>query len=160
MHHFFLPFFVWSDHTWLSAEIRASTWQFAILEMIHLIGFAMLLGSLVLLDLRLLGFGMRKLQIAHLARELSPWTRTGLLTVFGSGIFLYFGEPMKLFGSPSFSVKMVLFFSAVVFQLTLFRHVTLGQGADSSPGLRRFLAVLSLMLWFGVGLAGRGIGFL
>ncbi|HUI76765.1 MAG TPA: DUF6644 family protein [Bryobacteraceae bacterium] len=152
------PFFHWADVSWISREIRASTWQFAILEMVHLLGLTILLGSLMVLDLRLFGFGMRKQPVSQLARDLTAWTWIGLVTILGSGVFLFFGEPMKLFGSPSFHVKMVLLFLAIVFQFTLFRKVTRNDGA--SPGLDKFAGVLSLALWFGVGLAGRAIGFL
>jgi hypothetical protein len=65
---------------------------------------------------------------------------------------------MKLFGSPSFHVKMMLLFLAIVFQLTLFRRVSTDKAA--SVLIDRFVACVSLILWFGVGLAGRGIGFL
>lgn len=153
-----LPIFHWADTSWLSLEIRASTWQFAIIEMVHLVGLTVLLGSLMVLDLRLFGFGMRKQPVSQLARDLTAWTRAGLVTILGSGVLLFFGEPMKLFGSPSFHVKMLLLFLAIVFQFTLFRKVTMNDAA--SPGLDKVAGVLSLFLWFGVGLAGRAIGFL
>jgi Family of unknown function (DUF6644) len=152
------PIFHWADHSWLSLEIRASTWQFAIIEMIHLLGLTVLLGSLMVLDLRLFGFGMRKQPVSQLAKDLTAWTWIGLVTILGSGVLLFFGEPMKLFGSPSFHVKMLLLFLAIVFQFTLFRKVTTNDSA--SPGLDKVAGVLSLFLWFGVGLAGRAIGFL
>jgi hypothetical protein len=153
-----LPLFRWADHSALSVEIRASTWQFAVLEMVHLIGLTMLLGSLMVLDLRLWGVGMRRQPIADLARDLRAWLLSGMALVLGSGIFLFFGEPMKLYGNASFHVKMLLLFLALVFQFTLFRRVT---GARQDAGvLHRLAGVLSLVLWFGVGLAGRGIGFL
>jgi hypothetical protein len=153
-----LPIFRWADASWLSREIRNSTWQFAILEMVHLLGLTVLLGALMVLDLRLFGFGMRKQPVSQLARDLTAWTRIGLVTILSSGVLLFFGEPMKLFGSPSFHVKMLLLFLAIVFQFTLFRKVTLSDGA--SPGLDKVAGLLSLCLWFGVGLAGRAIGFL
>src|SRR5215469_9694693 len=106
--HFFFPFFNWANNSWLSLEIRASTWQFAIFEMIHLLGLTMLLGSLMVLDLRLLGFGMLRQRSADLAQDLRGWLLTGLSIMLGSGVFLFFGEPMKLFGSTSFQVKMIL----------------------------------------------------
>ena len=158
MFPFLLPFFRWADASWLSLEIRSSTWQFAILEMVHLAGLTVLLGALMVLDLRLFGFGMRKQPVSQLAKDLTTWTWIGLVTILGSGVLLFFGEPMKLFGSPSFHVKMLLLFLAIVFQFTLFRKVTMDDGA--SPGLDKFAGVLSLLLWFGVGLAGRAIGFL
>jgi hypothetical protein len=78
--------------------------------------------------------------------------------VIGSGILLFFGEPMKLYGNAAFHVKMLLLFLALVFQFTLFRRLS---GAREASGmLPKFAGVLSLVLWFGVGLAGRGIGFL
>ena len=153
-----LPLFHWVDTSWLSREIRASTWQFAIFEMIHLLGLTMVLGSLMVLDLRLLGVGMRHLRVAELARDLSAWMLSGLAVILLSGMLLFFGEPMKLYGSPWFHVKMVLLALALLFQFTVLRGVT--NGKKASPILSKLAAVVSLVLWFGVGLAGRGIGFL
>jgi hypothetical protein len=153
-----LPLFRWVDHSWLSQEIRASTWQFAVFEMVHLIGLTMLLGSLMVLDLRLWGVGMRRQPIADLARDLRAWLLSGLAIVIGSGIFLFFGEPMKLYGSAPFHIKMLLLFLALVFQFALFGRVA--NARHQSGLLPKFAGVLSLILWFGVGLAGRGIGFL
>jgi hypothetical protein len=153
-----MPFFQWAEKSGLSVEIRASTWQFAILEMIHLLGLTILLGTLMVVNLRLFGFGMRRQRPGDLARDLSRWMWIGLWTMLVSGILLFFGEPMKLFGSPSFHVKMLLLFLAIVFQLTLFRKVTSNQHITSA--IDKVAGFISLALWFGVGLAGRGIGFL
>jgi|SRR5579871_269893 len=153
-----LPLFHWAESTGLSREIRASTWQFAILEMVHLLGLTVLLGTLMVLNLRVFGFGMRRQKTGDLARDLGRWMQIGLWVMLLSGVFLFFGEPMKLFGSPSFHVKMMLLFLAIAFQFTLFRKVT-GKPQESSA-VDKFAGVLSLALWFGVGLAGRGIGFL
>lgn len=156
---FLLPFFNWSNNSWLSLEIRSSRWQFAVLEMVHLAGLAILLGALVVIDLRLFGFGMRNMRASQLARELTSWMRIGMVTVLGSGALLFFGEPMKLYGSPSFLVKMVLLFFALLLQLTLFRKVT-SEAAVSGSAVSTVIGTVSLVLWFGVGLAGRAIGFL
>ena len=153
-----LPLFHWVDTSWLSREIRASTWQFAILEMIHLLGLTMVLGSLMVLDLRLFGVGMQRLKPAELARDLSGWMLSGLAVVLLSGVLLFFGEPMKLYGSPWFHVKMGLLAAAILFQFTIFRSIASNRGG--SPVLNRIGGAVSLILWFGVGLAGRGIGFL
>jgi len=153
-----LPLFHWVDTSWLSREIRASTWQFAVFEMIHLLGLTMVLGSLMVLDLRLLGVGMRHLRAAELARDLSAWMLSGLAIVLASGVLLFFGEPMKLFGSPWFHIKMGLLALAILFQFTMFRGVA--SRREASPVLSKLAGVVSLVLWFGVGLAGRGIGFL
>jgi hypothetical protein len=158
MFPFLLPLFHWVDTSWLSREIRASTWQFAIFEMIHLLGLTMVLGSLMVLDLRLFGVGMRRLRPAELARDLSAWMLSGLAIISISGVLLFFGEPMKLYGSPSFHVKMGLLAAAIVFQFTIFRAVA--SRGEALPVLSKLAGVVSLILWFAVGLAGRGIGFL
>src|SRR2546430_514538 len=112
-----LPFFRWADASWLSLEIRSSTWQFAIIEMIHLLGLTILLGTLWVLDMRLLGLGMKRQPPAELAKDLARWMWAGLWIMLLSGTLLFFGEPMKLFGSASFHVKMLLLALAIGFQL-------------------------------------------
>src|SRR6516225_4639820 len=113
-----LPLFHWVDTSWLSREIRASTWQFAVFEMIHLLGLTMVLGSLMVFDLRLFGVGMRQ-RAAELARDLGAWMLSGLAIVMTSGVLLFFGEPMKLYSSPSFHVKIGLLGLAILFQFTI-----------------------------------------
>lgn len=153
------PFYEWSSTTWLSYEIRDSTWQFAVLEMVHLAGLAILLGALVVIDLRLFGLGMRNMPPSQLARELRRWMRVGMVTVLGSGVLLFFGEPMKLSDNPSFHVKMILLFFALLLQVTLFRRIRSDTSSSGSPA-NMVIGTLSLLLWMGVGLAGRAIGFL
>ena len=118
MFPFLLPLFHWVDTSWLSREIRASTWQFAVFEMIHLLGLTMVLGSLMVFDLRLFGVGMRQ-RAAELARDLGAWMLSGLAIVMTSGVLLFFGEPMKLYSSPSFHVKIGLLGLAILFQFTI-----------------------------------------
>ena len=79
--------------------------------------------------------------------------RIGIIAVLGSGVLLFFGEPMKLYGNPSFSVKMALLFCALLLQLTLFRKVR--SEASSGSAVATIIGTLTLLLWFGVGLAGR-----
>jgi len=156
MFPFLLPLFHWVDTSWLSREIRASTWQFAVFEMIHLLGLTMVLGSLMVFDLRLFGVGMRQ-RAAELARDLGAWMLSGLAIVLTSGVLLFFGEPMKLYSSPSFHVKIGLLGLAILFQFTIIRGV---RSRETSPVVSKLAGAVSLTLWFGVGLAGRGIGFL
>ena len=156
MFPFLLPLFHWVDTSWLSREIRASTWQFAVFEMIHLLGLTMVLGSLMVFDLRLFGVGMRQ-RAAELARDLGAWMLSGLAIVMTSGVLLFFGEPMKLYSSPSFHVKIGLLGLAILFQFTIIRGV---RSRETSPVVSKLAGAVSLTLWFGVGLAGRGIGFL
>ena len=84
----FKTFSFWTYNSALGLAIRESKWGFASLEVVHLFGLTILLGSLVMLSLRYLGLTMRKLPINRVARELAPVTAIGLTIMIGSGVFL------------------------------------------------------------------------
>jgi hypothetical protein len=153
------PFFEWCNSTAVSAAIRDSTWMFAVIEMLHLLGLAMLLGSLVVLQLRLLGLGMRRQPVSQLARELAPWIRGGLAFMIITGVPLFLSEALKCYASPPFAFKMLLLSLATVSHLLIFRWALRTEGSARLPFWTKPAACLSLALWFGVGLAGRAIGF-
>ena len=153
------PLFQWCDSTWISVAIRDSTWMFAVLEILHLLGLTLLLGSLVVLDLRLLGLGMRRQPAPRLAGELAPWIAAGLGFMALTGTLLFLSEAMKCWASPPFAVKMLLLFLALVSHVAIFRQVRRLEDPARLPAWIRPAACLSLGLWFGVGLAGRAIGF-
>jgi hypothetical protein len=153
------PFFEWCDSTALSAAIRDSTWMFAVLEMLHLLALALLLGSLVVLNLRLMGLGMRRQPVSQLARELALWIHCGLAFVVITGALLFLSEAMKCYASPPFVIKMMLLTLAILSHLTIFPRALRMKDSVRLPLWTRPAACLSLALWFGVGLAGRAIGF-
>jgi len=155
-----LHFFQWLSHSSFSIYLRHSTWGFAIIETIHLLGFAALGGSILIVDLRLLGIGLRRQPSSLVARELSPilWGSLGVMLV--SGALLVLTGPMKYYHSPSFRLKMLLFLLALAFYFTLHRGVIKSNAGIVPSSWSRAAALVSLGLWFGVGLAGRAIGFL
>lgn len=140
-------------------EIRDSTWMFAVVEILHLLGLTVLLGSLVVLHLRLLGWGMRRQPVSQLAGELAPWIRGGLAFTVATGVPLFLSEAMKCYRSPPFAVKMLLLSLAIVSHLVIFRQALRMDVSTRLPLWSRPAACISLALWFGVGLAGRAIGF-
>ena len=153
------PLFQWCDASWLAGAIRDSTWMFAVVEILHLLGLTVLLGSLVVLDLRLLNWGMRRQTVAQLAGELAPWIRGGLIFMVATGLLLFVSEAMKCYASPPFVLKMTLLLLAWVFHRIIFRRALQMKHAGKLPLWTRPAACLSLALWFGVGVAGRAIGF-
>lgn len=148
--------FLWLDHSALANVIRASTWAFAFLEVIHLLGLTLLLGTLSVLDLRLLGAGLRDQSIKQIAMDTSPLTNIGLLTAAFSGIILAVSEANRLYDSGPFTIKMVLFILAVIFTFTFNRRLSTREPSKFAALLG---GVVSLLLWFGVGFAGRAIAF-
>src|SRR6266853_681471 len=153
-----LHFFHWADDTAVAAAIRGSTWVFAFIEVFHLLGLTLLLGTVVLVDLRLCGYGLRRQSLAEVASDALPWMLVGMAVTMASGFLLFVSEAMKCYGSPPFFVKMGFLFTALVFTFTLHRKLT-KRDAPPPPVWGKVAAGLSLFLWFGVGLAGRAIAF-
>jgi uncharacterized membrane protein len=157
----FLPvsFFSWCENVPPGLWIRNAKWAFAIIETVHIMALTVLLGTLIVVDLRLLGFGMRRQSAAYLARLLAPWTWSALLTMVVTGIGLFASEANRLSQSGPFAFKMLLLVLAVGTHFTIHSRVT-RNGITSSAGIAKAAACLSIALWLGVALAGRAIPFL
>jgi hypothetical protein len=155
-----LQLFRWLSHTSFSVFLRRSTWVFAIIETVHLLGLAVLGGAILIVDLRILGIGLRRQPVSRIARELSPILLGSLAVMLISGVLLVTTGPLKYYHSPSFRLKMLLFLLAVAFYFTLHRSVAESNGDAAPSAWGKVAAVVSLALWLGVGLAGRAIGFL
>jgi hypothetical protein len=123
----------------------------------HVLGLILLLSTLVLVNLRLLGWGLARQPLRELVRSTRWSLRLGLALAIGSGTLLYLSAPVSYIANPAFVPKMALLLAALVLQASLYRSVTLRDKV--APLLARGTAVLSLALWFSVGLAGRAIGF-
>lgn len=154
-----IPFFQWCDNTAIAQAIRNSRVAFPVIENFHLFALTVLLGSLVVLVLRQFGFIYTAQPISEVATALRPWNRWGLVVMLTSGILLFLSEAMKCFGNTSFRVKMIFLFAALLFQFTVYNR-TVASEDKVAPRGGKVVAAIALCLWFGVGLAGRAIGFL
>jgi hypothetical protein len=115
--------------------------------MIHLLALAGLGGVVLLVDLGAFGLGLRRRGMVSQLFPIFFWSLLGMII---SGVLLVAAEPIRCYYHPAFRLKMVLFAAAILFTFTLHRR-----SVESKP-----FAILSLVLWIGVGLAGRAIGFL
>ena len=153
------PFFEWCAATRLGTAIQMSPWAFAVIESVHLLGLAVIGGAVLLVDLRMLGFGLRDQRTADIARAAFPWLVGSLIVMLLTGIGLFLSEPMKCYYSRPFWVKMTSLSLAMLFTFTIRRKVTLADETRMRPIWFKLVALVSLMLWFGVGASGRWIGF-
>jgi len=151
-----LPFFRWADHTWVAVFIRDSTWIFAFLEVLHLFGLTLFLGTMTVVALRMCGAGLKGQSLKDVASDAFPFTIAGLAVSVASGLLLFVSEALKCYGSLPFFIKMGLLFAGLLYLFTFQRRLT---KADQPSGAAKYAAVLSLLVWFGVGLAGRAIAF-
>jgi len=135
--------------------LNESALAFPILECFHILGFAMTLGTIALVDFRLLGFGLRQ-NAGELAKAAAPWTLFGLIMVLVSGPMLFSSDPDMYYLNFSFQVKMVLLVLALVFHYTIRRKLLRG---ELSQALNKPVALISLLLWSSIIFAGIFIAF-
>lgn len=154
-----LPFFEWCEATAVGTAIRNSAWLFPVIESVHLLALALIGGALLVVDLRLLGLGLRQQPLAQLARDAQPWLIGSLLAMIATGVPLFLSESIKCYYSDPFWVKMTALPAAIAFTFTVRRRVALADEARTAPVWRRLAGVTSLALWLTVAAAGRWIGF-
>jgi hypothetical protein len=154
-----LAFFQWCEQSGIGDTIRRSAWLFPVIEAIHLLGLGFIGGAVLVVDLRLLGLGLRRQSVSQLARDAQPWLIGSLFVMIITGTLLFLSEAIKCYYHPAFWMKMTSLFLAIVFTFTVQRKVTLADEARVSPLGSKVVALVSVLLWSGVGIGGRWIGF-
>lgn len=145
------------EQTWIGQTIKESLWYFPAIEAVHLLGLAMLGGALLVVDLRLLGVGLRSRPVASLAKAAEPWLMISIAVLLATGIPLFLSEAVKCFYNTSFWVKMTGLALGLAFAFTVRRKVALS--GTASPTTCRVIGAFSLANWLVVAAAGRWIGF-
>ena len=153
------PVVNWIDASAFARWLGQSEARIAALFVLHLVGLTVLLGGTLVIGLRLLGVGIRPGPVATLSREIAPWRMAGLTLALVSGSLIFAGGAVSYFEGAWFQRKMALLLMALVFNFTWFRTVANAQEGQFSEWTNRVTAGVALLLWFGVGVAGRAIAF-
>ena len=140
--------------------MRNSKHAIPIIQSFHLFGITLLLASMVILNVRLLGIGLKEIRLQVLAKQVWSWGTAGLLLAMISGLLVFIPDPARYAANTSFVTKMCILVVAVLYQYTLYRRVVRAEAASAAPHRHVVIPLLSLMLWFSVGWAGRAIAFL
>ena len=151
----------WIESTDLSTAIREGALPYPIIGGIHLLGIALFGGMVLMTDLRLLGWAMRRRTVSDIVLQMRAWKWAGFVVVVASGLLLAWAEPQKLYRSPSFWVKMVLLALVGVHAL-VFRARVYGNTARLDEAITaeaRLAASISLLLWAGLIISGRLIAY-
>lgn len=153
---------VWLETTWLAGVMRESLWTYPIVEIVHIVGFVVLVGGAAMFDLRLLGVS-RALPASLMARHHLPWARAALLLVLPSGFLMFIAHATEFADNPAFRLKLAFLvlagLNALMFHRGAFRSVA-GWESTAVPVSARLAAVASLVLWVGVIAAGRLLAYL
>ena len=154
-----LPFFSWCEHSRIGQTIQGSVWLFPVIESIHLVGLGVIAGAVLIVDMRLLGIGLRSQPAEEVAANARPWMIGSLVLMVASGTLLFLSEATKCYYSFPFWFKMGSLALAIVFTFTLKSRVIRQKLDQRYPLLGKATAIVSLGLWFGVAWGGRWIGF-
>jgi uncharacterized membrane protein len=147
----------WIGHTGLGVLMRDSTWAFAVVETIHLLGLATLGGAVLATNLSAGRLLFRRNDAATIAQAAAPVLKIALAVMIASGALLVSAKPIRYYLDDMFRAKMALLVLAILSSLAV-RHLLARQTPPSAAA--RVAALASLALWLGVGVAGRIIGFL
>ena len=146
----FLPFFTWCGETWLGTTVRDTVWAFPVIETFHLLALAVLLGSILIVNLRAFGIGASQPR-----PDFSRWITLSIIVLIASGIPMMMSEPMKCYESVSFPIKIALLLIGILWHYTVQRKWSLS--ATSSKA--KLAAIISILIWAGIGIAGKGIPY-
>jgi hypothetical protein len=136
--------------------LNASPLAFPVLECIHIIGFSLSVGTIAIVDLRLLNIGMRHQTSAQLHDDTWLWTLGGLIVMIFSGLMLFSSDPDMYYLNWSFLFKMACLILAIIFNYTIRRKTV---SAPKPPLYAKLVGCVSLALWAGVVFGGIFIAF-
>jgi hypothetical protein len=134
----------------------SAEWVFPAVQSLHFIGFALSIGTIAIVDFRLLGWGLRRQTPADLAAALHRWTNAGLVIMLITGFLMFSTDADTYHNNPSFQFKMICLMAALLFHFTLHRYVV-RRGTSSVTA--RLAGIFSLLLWSAVIAGGRFIAF-
>jgi hypothetical protein len=160
--HWLSQFCSWIDQTAFSQTIQTTPWIVPTVQTIHILAVAVVVGSALMIDLRLLGILWRDQPLGRVSKRFLPCVWWPLIILLATGAVMIAGEPARSLLSPIFQLKMGLLISAIIvtgIQYWLLR-TSPGWGAGAAlPGVAWLLAIPSLLLWTGIIFAGRWIAY-
>jgi hypothetical protein len=154
------PFFDWFATFAFSIAFRESTWMFAVIEATHLLALATFAGAVLMVDLRLLGSGLKDRPLAQVARDAQPWLIGSMIGLLVTGVPMIMGNGEKYYFSEYFWQKMVVLVVAFLYMVTVRRMFVRADETRTAPIWRKAVGLGSIALWLFVAVWGRFIGLL
>ena len=154
---------MWLEGLYL-AEYIGEGWAFPFLESIHVLTGTFVVGSILMVDLRLLGLAAKHQPVSRIVKEIVPWTYGACVLSVIAGLGLFITRAGHYAANPAFQIKMALLVLAginmAVFHLVTSRGIARWDDTAATTTGARFAGGCSLLLWVGVMLSGRWIGHL
>ncbi len=149
----------WIQNSSIGTHIRESVYTFPLIEATHVIGLAVSVGTIAIVDLRLIGAALTKEPVTDVIEQLQPWTLSGFAVQFISGIFLFWSEAARLYPSYSYRAKFVflilLGINALLFHTTIYKSVDKWDREAVTPWRARMAGWIGITFWAAVIFFGR-----
>lgn len=159
-----LSFAQWVQGTAFFTALRGSAYVYPIVLSTHMIAIALFGGMILLLDVRVLGWAMRKYTVSEMVTQLRPLKRIGFLLLIACGLLMAGCKAEEYYYNAFFRTKMTLLVlvavHALVFRRGVYRNTAALDAAPRIPAQAKLAASLSLVLWTGLVIAGRGMGYI
>jgi hypothetical protein len=146
----------------LALAMRSELWLYPLVEVVHIIGFSLLVGAVVMFDLRVLGLS-RDIAVTALARHLLTWAVGALLLIVPAGLMMFSAHPHDFAGNNVFVLKLCLIavagINALLFHAGTYRSVEQWNTGRKAPGQARVQALVSIALWIAIIFCGRLLAY-
>ena len=131
--------------------LNNNEWSFPLFECIHIAMFAMSIGTIAIVDFRLLGLAMRRQSPAELWKATWLWTLIGLTIVIMTGLVIFSSDPVRYYYNPAFRYKCIALVGAIVYNYTIHRKTVM---SNAGPVVGGLVGSVSLLLWISIVFAG------
>jgi hypothetical protein len=153
----------WIENGAIGTAIRESSWAFPTIETCHVIAIVTVVGTIMILDLRLLGLASRQRAVTEVMSEVLPWTWWSFLIAAISGSLLFTSKALEYYNDGPFRAKMLLLIFAGI-NMGIFERITKKgivnwDREESTPWSAKIAGGMSLVLWVAIVACGRWIGF-
>jgi hypothetical protein len=156
-------FCAWLENTSVGTAIRQSTWLFPAVETVHVLATVIVVGSVTMLDLRLLNLAWRDRSIREIHEDVLPWTWSSFAAAAVAGSLLFSSSATKYYHNFPFRMKMALLLligiNAAFFETRTYKRVENSEGETRIPMAAKLAGAVGIVLWIAVVACGRWIGF-
>ena len=153
----------WLAGTRPSHFLQDVSWIIPSVQVVHILAIAIVLSSVVMIDLRIFGLAGARTTMSETSRRYVPWAWGGLVVLACSGAVLIVAEPGRSLVNPVFQLKMVMLAVAIAvtatFQVSVQRSAPIWDLGTGRGAVAKALAIPTLLLWFAIAVAGRWIAY-
>jgi hypothetical protein len=154
----------WLSQTYLSVVIQNhNAWVIPTIQSIHIAGIGVVVGSVFMVDLRILGWAGTDQTLRQTTNRFGPWLTGALCVLLATGVLMVVGEPVRELVTVSFWLKMFLVavgtLVAAIFQISLRKHEQDWEDEEGSRASIKWLAILTFVVWVAVIFLGRLIAY-